>query len=723
MRYEAVPKGMRERPQWVVAGTDKVPLNPKTLANASPTDPDTWATFDEACAHTDKFIGFVFTEDDPYVGIDLDRPQNKEQEKRHALLIEHFATYAEVSMSGQGVHLICEGQLRGSGMRRDKVEVYDRDRYFIVTGRALNGKGITPQQDMLDILSAEMSRGAILSSTEMADGDQTMRDSELFDMASTANNGDKFLKLIEGDWQHDYPSQSEADYALMNHLAFYSRNNEQCRRVFGMTALGKRPKGMRLDYLNRMLARIRQEQNPPVDVSALRNPIQEEKPKPEFKATSKPTPFPEGLIGDLAEYIHASAIRPVREVALAGAIGLVAGLAGRCYNNSNSGLNMYLMLIGGTGIGKEGAAQGINRILGAAKDKLPAILTFRGPGEYASGQALIKVIADRLSMVAVMDEFGHTLSKINRPDATGSDQLWRKVLLAAYNKSGADDYLTDMVYSDQAKNVPSIKSPALTVLGESAPGTFYEAIDEFSIESGLVPRFTLIECPDHRPPANPNAWERPPQELVDRVVALAQTSLAMQANNSVHHVASDPDGAKVLAEFDKEVDTRMNKSKDETLRGIWNRAHMKALRLSALVAVSKDKDNPVITKADAEWACAFCRRDSSLMTKRFIAGTGTGDSVQVAKLREVIRNILGKGRKNKLKQAGVVTHRDLSQRAYKLAPFKRDRLGAGSALKRALDALMDNGELLRLSGQDSKEHFGTGAKCYAVTDEFTMEDE
>ncbi len=54
----------------------KVPINPHTGYYAKVTDPQTFGSFREALAMLKngraKGIGFVFTEDDPFVGTDLD---------------------------------------------------------------------------------------------------------------------------------------------------------------------------------------------------------------------------------------------------------------------------------------------------------------------------------------------------------------------------------------------------------------------------------------------------------------------------------------------------------------------------------------------------------------------------------------------------------------------------------------------------------------------------
>ena len=41
-----IPAELRRLKQWVVAGADKVPINPRTAKKADPTDSTTWGSYD-----------------------------------------------------------------------------------------------------------------------------------------------------------------------------------------------------------------------------------------------------------------------------------------------------------------------------------------------------------------------------------------------------------------------------------------------------------------------------------------------------------------------------------------------------------------------------------------------------------------------------------------------------------------------------------------------------
>jgi primase-polymerase (primpol)-like protein len=81
-------------------------------------------------------IGFVFTESDPYCGIDLDDviDENGVIDPEAHAIIDKMDSYTEVSQSGRGIHIIVRGKKPNSQCRRGNVEIYDKGRYFALTG-------------------------------------------------------------------------------------------------------------------------------------------------------------------------------------------------------------------------------------------------------------------------------------------------------------------------------------------------------------------------------------------------------------------------------------------------------------------------------------------------------------------------------------------------------------------------------------------------------------
>ena len=154
-RIENIPGQLTERPQWVCwrvleregKKPTKVPYVPGTERRASSTDLMTWRTFSEALAAYEggeppyDGVGFMFCSADPFAGIDLDKCRNPETGKVAEWAREIISSvkegYVEISPSGTGVHVVVEGKVRGGGMRKGKLEMYGRGRFFTITGRTL----------------------------------------------------------------------------------------------------------------------------------------------------------------------------------------------------------------------------------------------------------------------------------------------------------------------------------------------------------------------------------------------------------------------------------------------------------------------------------------------------------------------------------------------------------------------------------------------------------
>ena len=126
---------------------------------ADSTNPKTWAGYGEAVAacqeHGHDGIGFVVTPEDDLCGVDLDRcldPETGELEGWAREVIDELDSYAEISPSGRGVHVLVRGTLPSGRNRKGRFEAYDRGRYFTLTGRHLPGtrKTIEGRQELLE---------------------------------------------------------------------------------------------------------------------------------------------------------------------------------------------------------------------------------------------------------------------------------------------------------------------------------------------------------------------------------------------------------------------------------------------------------------------------------------------------------------------------------------------------------------------------------------------
>lgn len=752
--FENIPEELKKLPQWVCVALNKEPLNPATGKLANVVDPSTWSSFEKAVhASRGGGIGFVFTKTDPYVFIDLDDPHKLADRGPDAVkqalgintrIFEAFDSYTELSQSGKGVHIICRATVP-QGTRRSTVELYGAERYAIFTGNVIKPQAITEQQALVDRLYAEMHPAPI--GGDLVNIASNVTDEQVVDMAGSAVNGEKFNKLCSGDWQQAYPSQSEADFALLSMLCFYTPDNEQVRRLFRMSALGKRLKATKNDkYLDGALRKIRAGEAPPVDLSkldfdshkkaaqvidgpTLEGPGGGDAPTasaellvPLVPSLHESFPLPPGLVGQVADYIYRSAFYPMPEAAIAGALALVAGIAGRSYNISRTGLNQYLILLAPTGSGKEGAATGIDNILREVRMTVPSITSFKGPSVFSSGQGLLRVLNTKACFVSVLGEFGLTLQQISSPRANSAEVMLRRVLLDLYTKSGWGRVLDEMAYSDTSKNTAVVISPCVTILGESVPTRFYENLDVGSVEEGLVPRFLIIESNNEPDERNLNAGFAPDPTLVKSVADLATVALMTANNNTCCQVQTNDSGQAVLDTFER----MCNKNRKGSLRGVdkelWSRAYLKALKLAALIAVGCDFHRPTITSDNATWACNLVQRTTTALVTRFEAGeVGQGEIQHESEIRKALLRYVQMTKPQRLNAKcpadcvdhDVIPFAYLRQQLRRRASFRDSRAGLVRAIELAVQDAVNAGILVPITTQQALS-LGIRSRAWAI---------
>lgn len=282
MRLELLEE-LKRTPQWVTwrlelrAGSSKptkVPYTPRLgCGKASVTRRETWGTFAEACSAPltnaapvaedtpigetgFNGIGFVFSADDPYCGIDFDNPAGDAEEFAcQRRFYEKLNSYTEYSPSGTGIHIIVKGTTP-RGRRRGHIEVYSRGRFFTITGNVLNPAPVREAQAELDELYQYVCGDS--ANVVVPPQDPTKDDVEILARARSAANGHKFGELWDCRWQQfGYVSRSEADFALFSMLAFYTKDEDQLFRLFRSSTLGQRSKAQRDDYLRYMLDKVR----------------------------------------------------------------------------------------------------------------------------------------------------------------------------------------------------------------------------------------------------------------------------------------------------------------------------------------------------------------------------------------------------------------------------------------------------------------------------------
>jgi hypothetical protein len=156
-RFARIPLELTELPRWVLwryegRGSErtKIPYQPSG-AKAKADDPSTWCAYTAAlqayAEHPERYEGIGFELGDGFCGVDLDNALDDGGELKvwAQPFAEAIGSYGEISPSGRGVKFICRGSLptdktgikrsRPNGAPKEAVEMYQRGRYFALTGK------------------------------------------------------------------------------------------------------------------------------------------------------------------------------------------------------------------------------------------------------------------------------------------------------------------------------------------------------------------------------------------------------------------------------------------------------------------------------------------------------------------------------------------------------------------------------------------------------------
>ena len=302
-----VPLSIKNEKCWIcycleehedkMAKVPKNPGSPLSIYNCDPTDLDVGVTFEEAM-NAVKVSQQRLGDDGlngvglqlgavPIVGIDLDNVVRDGEIVKWAWeLIDNFGSFAEISPSGTGVHVLVEGSLDselGNRSNERGLEMYDKKRFFTFTGRHIEGTPKTIEEAPNGLISAYQSK--YMSSDHKAESKRSYGDAEWAGINTDGFPGvleyddltdreqrvvdagckydDDFAMLYEdaeSAWEHDDKwvddegnggDKSRCDASLVSKLHFWGREAdmfnfkldfEEIERCFMSAAIAEREK-------------------------------------------------------------------------------------------------------------------------------------------------------------------------------------------------------------------------------------------------------------------------------------------------------------------------------------------------------------------------------------------------------------------------------------------------------------------------------------------------
>jgi hypothetical protein len=442
--------------------------------------------------------------------------------------------------------------------------------------------------------------------------------------------------------------------------------------------------------------------------------------------------IPSGYVRDIATFIYKSAPYPIYETALLGALGLMAGICGRAFNVSGMGLNLYLLFVGPTGIGKDAMKQGIDKLVYSisgfntqmSSTHMPSIREFIGPAHIASGQALLKHFKRSKCFVSCLGEFGLELQRICSPKAASHEIMFRKVLTDMYTRSGRGSTFDGMAYASDDVKLEPVLSPAVSFIGDAQRENIEILYNSSTIAQGLTGRILTLEYQgNYTEEFNPDhAKIKPPEELRDQLMKLAMYAVEQNQQNNVYDIQIDPDAAAAFEKFRKIHRAKLANYESDNVCQIEARVAQIAQKIAALVSIN-NAGWPTVTIRHAVWAMQLVEYATRSITSKLERGEIGENASEQQRLNAVLSAVFHLvtqkddkyGMTKLMREKCCVSQSSISQKILKLACFKRCEpyRTSSEALHATIRTLCDRGELKQLTKPEALD-FAINGKMYQM---------
>lgn len=639
---ENIPAILRERKQWTRwryekrdGKRSKLPFQPDGSSSKA-NDPSTWCSFDEAseALQSGNFdgLGFFFSQDDPFVGIDLDNCLSESGEVAEwAQPFLDLESYAEISPSGRGIKIVAFGKSpfdRGRRFRLSEpgccVEIYDSGRYFALTGQAFGDfreiREIKAEclQQLIDALSVESPQRESTQASSAFDSGSWQSDRVKRAIAYLA----KVPDAISGEGGHDrtfsavcicvrFGLSIDETREVMNWF-----NAEKCQPAWSSSDLEHKiqngyERAMADGEFGKLLGESYSHQSHVkyacVDISGIlgNGDGEEHSDRSHDQSPSDPGPIPEhllripGFVSEVMDHCLAEAPYPSPALAFCGALSLLSYLVGRKVRDvGDNRPNIYLLALANSASGKDWPRRLNARILNE-------IGLINDLGEkFASGEGLQDALASSPSMLFQSDEIDGILNAVSKSKDARYEVILG-TLLTMYSAS-ASVYPIRRKAGEQTAGV--IDQPHLTLFGTCTPACFYESLNDRLLSNGFFARLIIVEAGRRSP--GQEARLRPIPERVLEAACYWRDFTPGIGNLEKFHptpsvIEATPKAADVLKAGRLESESEYGKAEaDGSLAGmsVWGRTVESCRKLSLLYAVSKNPRSPEIDEDAASWA-------------------------------------------------------------------------------------------------------------------------
>lgn len=317
-----------------------------------------------------------------------------------------------------------------------------------------------------------------------------------------------------------------------------------------------------------------------------------------------------GILARIQKYTLDTAPIPNPAAAAVGALALVGTImANKVQTNTGLRSNNQLILVAGTGTGKEHPRKINKAILMAA-----GLKDYIGGEEIASGQGVMASASINPTSIFQLDEFGMMLQAVVS-DKAGS---WQKAIMSSFMKlhSGAGSIVAGQERADQDKHPRvDVHFPCISLFATTTANQLVPALRSAQVASGFANRMIFLLTKSKRQKRNMQALlTAPPSDIIAWVKAARayhHNMAGMTPENPVT-VGMNDAAASLFEAWEDEILSLQDKG--PTYESMYVRAWEHASKLAMIVAMSRmtvqalaEFQGCEITGIDAKWAIEFIR--------------------------------------------------------------------------------------------------------------------
>ena len=326
-----------------------------------------------------------------------------------------------------------------------------------------------------------------------------------------------------------------------------------------------------------------------------------------------PGPLPEkltkvpGFISELADWTMQHGRSPNRTLAFTGALAMLAHLAGRTYaDRSGTRTNLYLIVLGLTGIGKDDPRTTNKRLaerLGWSQSIIES---------FASGESLEDAIVEMPSLFFLPDEVASLFGQMRGQGraAKSFSERMRRLFTSSASEYKPRKKATVGKGGSEAQCLKSVLHPHLTIFGTGVPEEMFDSLTPQEVRNGLFGRCLVMTAQDENVRQEADAFVAFPKRILEVGEMLVKQEKDAQDSGilATKVVPATDEAAETKSRVMEILGAHSQRLKEADLmnaHAIVARIGEKIGKLALIYAISENPYAPKITRAAVEWATAF----------------------------------------------------------------------------------------------------------------------